>query len=80
MLGIVYILCTYSILEYLWNILNILGILPQYSGLVFIIIHSVYGICTYRLMPALSSFIDSNGRCKGEEHDKPPGMWLGLQL
>ena len=36
-LGIVYILCTYSILEYLWNILNILGIFPQYSGLVFLL-------------------------------------------
>ena len=38
----------------------------------------LYGICTYRPMPVLCSFLDSNGSGKGEEHDKHPGMWLGL--
>ena len=41
MLGIVYILWTYSILEYFWSILNILGIFPQYSGLVSLFLFTV---------------------------------------
>ena len=39
----------------------------------------LYGICTYEPMLVLSSFLDGNGSRKGEERDKCPGMWLGLQ-
>ena len=41
MLGIVYIFWSFSILEYLWNSLNIPGIFPQYSAFEYFLFFTV---------------------------------------